>query len=338
MDELEIEEDFDDDREMELLAEEEQELIERKAREEQMKKERESQEEKKSQEKADEVRKRRAEAASKKRISEVISVANDKSYLAARGTSSEASDVEKSAAISENPFIATDIWTESTIYPSTSISSFTYLKEVLSEGIDPVAAKIQIHELLNAFPYSFAESEFSISLVSEVHPCPWKTDNYLLMVGVQINNALEEQFVNPVIEMSFDPESVKEFRLLGYENLAKEATESSDRYLNPGYSSAFLVEIKLHPEFTGEKLGVMKFLSVQNDVDIMQNISLSKNEPISDDFLLASCIGEMGLFFRDSKYMGTSNIENVLVRMQKLKDAYDDLDEIYTLLELRYSK
>lgn len=66
-------------------------------------------------------------------------------------------------------------------------ASYAYLRRNINYGMAPEVDMIRIEEMLNYFSYDYEEPSGNkpFAIHSEIGPCPWNSENYLLMVGIQ---------------------------------------------------------------------------------------------------------------------------------------------------------
>lgn len=69
-------------------------------------------------------------------------------------------------------------------------ASYANLRRNINYGIIPEADMVRIEEMLNYFSYDYEEpsKDKPFSINTEIGPCPWDTNHYLLMVGLQGKN------------------------------------------------------------------------------------------------------------------------------------------------------
>ena len=97
---------------------------------------------------------------------------------------------ESYAVIDENGFLSVKKHPLSTFSADVDTASYSNLRRMIYDGyslerIDPNAVRIE--EMLNYFSYDYETPDegepFSVN--SQIAPCPWNEDNYLLMLGLQ---------------------------------------------------------------------------------------------------------------------------------------------------------
>jgi Ca-activated chloride channel family protein len=94
---------------------------------------------------------------------------------------------EQYQEIDENPFIAVSASPRSTFSIDVDRASYANLRRFLTEGTAPPRDAVRIEELVNYFPYDYAEpdGEAPLALAAEVGPAPWRTQHRLVRIGLQ---------------------------------------------------------------------------------------------------------------------------------------------------------
>jgi Ca-activated chloride channel family protein len=99
----------------------------------------------------------------------------------------EPSDREQYGEIEENPFIAVSASPRSTFSIDVDRASYSNVRRFLAEGKAPPRDAVRIEELVNYFPYDYAEPDGSapLALAAEVGQAPWRTQHRLVRIGLQ---------------------------------------------------------------------------------------------------------------------------------------------------------
>jgi Ca-activated chloride channel family protein len=99
----------------------------------------------------------------------------------------EPGNTEAYARIEENRFLAALTNPLSTFSIDVDAASYSNVRRFLSSGQLPPADAVRLEELVNYFPYHYAEPQGSdpFAMVTEVGPCPWATDHRLVRIGLQ---------------------------------------------------------------------------------------------------------------------------------------------------------
>ena len=96
-------------------------------------------------------------------------------------------DREQYDKIDENPFIAVAAYPRSTFSIDVDRASYANVRRYLTEGKAPPKDAVRIEELVNYFPYDYAEpkDDAPVALNAEVGPAPWRKQHRLVRIGLQ---------------------------------------------------------------------------------------------------------------------------------------------------------
>jgi Ca-activated chloride channel family protein len=99
----------------------------------------------------------------------------------------EPSNREQYDKIDENPFIAVSAHPRSTFSIDVDRASYANVRRYVMEGKAPPKDAVRIEELVNYFPYDYAEpkDDAPVALNAEVGPAPWRTQHRLVRIGLQ---------------------------------------------------------------------------------------------------------------------------------------------------------
>jgi len=90
--------------------------------------------------------------------------------------------------IVENPFVAVSVDPLSTFSIDVDRASYSNVRRfIMQDGQLPPVDAVQIEELVNYFPYSYAEpdGDAPLAIHAEVGPTPWKPQHRLVRIGLQ---------------------------------------------------------------------------------------------------------------------------------------------------------
>lgn len=89
--------------------------------------------------------------------------------------------------IDENPFIAVSAHPLSTFSSDVDRASYSNVRRFISEGQLPPRDAVRIEELVNYFPYSYAEPDGNdpVAIHTEVAAAPWNRRHQLVRIGIQ---------------------------------------------------------------------------------------------------------------------------------------------------------
>jgi Ca-activated chloride channel family protein len=96
-------------------------------------------------------------------------------------------DREQYDKIDENPFLAVSAHPLSTFSVDVDRASYSNVRRFIMQGQRPPKDAVRIEELVNYFPYSYAEpdSDDPVAINAEVAPAPWKPAHRLVRIGLQ---------------------------------------------------------------------------------------------------------------------------------------------------------
>jgi Ca-activated chloride channel family protein len=108
---------------------------------------------------------------------------DDESWRARR----EPWNTEEYGRINENPFLAVSAHPLSTFSIDVDRASYSNVRRMLLEGQAPPKDAVRIEELINYFPYGYAEprDDDPVAIHTEIAPAPWKPAHRLLRIGLQ---------------------------------------------------------------------------------------------------------------------------------------------------------
>lgn len=140
------------------------------------------------------------------------------------------------------------------------------------------------------------------------------------------------------IQIAFNKEIVDEYKVIGYENRqlanadfdndAKDAGE-----IGAGHIVTVIYEIKpkynKHSEMQAEIASLkFRYKSELGRKSVKDNLRIENNEiniaEINSNFKWAICVAEFGLLLRNSAYKGVTNYDQLLSRIDKIKEVYTD--------------
>jgi Ca-activated chloride channel homolog len=99
----------------------------------------------------------------------------------------EPGNTENYNAINENRFLTALTTPVSTFSIDVDAASYSNVRRFLSQGTLPPADAVRLEELVNYFPYRYADrtGRHPFAVSTEVGPCPWAPDHRLVRIGLQ---------------------------------------------------------------------------------------------------------------------------------------------------------
>jgi Ca-activated chloride channel family protein len=96
-------------------------------------------------------------------------------------------NTEEYGRINENPFLAVSAHPLSTFSIDVDRASYSNVRRMLLEGQAPPKDAVRIEELVNYFPYGYAEprDDDPVAIHTEIAQAPWKPAHRLLRIGLQ---------------------------------------------------------------------------------------------------------------------------------------------------------
>lgn len=96
-------------------------------------------------------------------------------------------NTESYASVSENGYKQVSDEPLSTFSVDVDRASYTNVRRYLNQGMLPPEGSVRVEEMINYFNYDYEspEGEHPFSVGSELAPCPWNNNHYLLKVGLK---------------------------------------------------------------------------------------------------------------------------------------------------------
>jgi Ca-activated chloride channel homolog len=96
-------------------------------------------------------------------------------------------DTEAYDAVQETPFLSVKDAPLSTFSIDVDTASYSNVRRFLNQGQLPPSGAVRIEELINYFPYAYAEptGDVPLSVTTELSDAPWNPEHRLLHVGLQ---------------------------------------------------------------------------------------------------------------------------------------------------------
>jgi Ca-activated chloride channel homolog len=99
----------------------------------------------------------------------------------------EPGNTENYNTVNENRFLTALTTSVSTFSIDVDAASYSNVRRFLSQGTLPPADAVRLEELVNYFPYRYADrtGRHPFAVSTEVGPCPWAPDHRLVRIGLQ---------------------------------------------------------------------------------------------------------------------------------------------------------
>ena len=151
-------------------------------------------------------------------------------------------------------------------------------------------------------------------------------------------------------KVTFNPEVVESYRLIGYENktitqedFENEEADAGD--LGSGHQTLVTYEVVLKEHVTDDILNVFSLQINYKDPQTNESKTFTYtateadfSEKVSDDHKFVLCLVEFSLILRDSVYRGTADYQNLLHRLVRLNSLQDELKfEFYELVNIAFN-
>ncbi len=138
------------------------------------------------------------------------------------------------------------------------------------------------------------------------------------------------------IQVSFSPELVAVYRLIGYETKMMTEEEFEDENkdageIGAGHTVTAVYEIKLKEGAQGNFANVeLRYKDPSSDENKSKELACDTDmtHDLTEDVAFIGCVTEFGLILRDSAYKGSANFENLIARLEALPSVNgEDADE-----------
>ena len=216
--------------------------------------------------------------------------------------------------------------------PGFDREGYARIARTIETGGRPPAGEVRIEDLLNHFPYDYAEPSNDVPVAAdlEVASAPWNPAHRLVRIGLRARGepatggSVPADVVarNTRVQVEFNPARVASYRLLGYESRlpVPDGTEAAD--LTAGQTVTALYEIVPVTALSGAEVsGNLLTLTVgyrlpQETADRRLDLALVDQAAdfasASADFRFAAAVAGFGLVLQDSPYKGSATYDDVV--------------------------
>ena len=102
---------------------------------------------------------------------------------------------DKYSSSSSNVFRMTTEKPLSTVSIDVDTASYSNVRRYLKDGLRPPVDAVRVEDFINYFKYNYPEPESGeiFSMTAECAPCPWNTDNKLLLIGLKGREMIKDK-------------------------------------------------------------------------------------------------------------------------------------------------
>ena len=227
-------------------------------------------------------------------------------------------------ALQKEPILVSD-YPEAAFPLIVEDSSYTSIKNSIEEGYLPPAEAVRTEELVNRFIYEeplVQKQDSPFLFYTETGPSPFDQDKRLGLIRVGTKQTGASDVKAYVL---FNPETVRSYRLIGYENSMPGKEELNNGIKNgeeigPGLDVIVLLEFE-PKEFDKAASSVGHFFTVRisyknpgesrgNLIEIP--VSASFRVPNSSDFGFASAVAMFGDYLKDPGGKGRDSVSRII--------------------------
>lgn len=219
----------------------------------------------------------------------------------------------------ENAYLATSESPNTTVPVMAGRTSFAWVERFLRErGQLPPRDAVRLEELVNYPDYQEnAEAQVGgVALTSELVPCPWNEDCFLLGLLLQRQPGSAEK-EKVAVQLNIDEDRVAQYRLLGFAQPDGEVVAGADAShpLAAGNSTYVFYEIRPGTQpFDEIPLGQVALkVSTEIGAPVYRNLDIpsvpNRWLDSSNSFRTAATVAAYALCLRDSPYKGNLSFE-----------------------------
>ncbi len=249
-------------------------------------------------------------------------------------------------ALSEVPFMATKDEVYSTFSMNVSSTGYTTVKQMIEKGQNIPYDAVVIEEMINHFDFEYdtPNDDEAVAIQTEVATSPWNTKTKLVRVGLKAKELPQTDVPaynytvakDAKIEVTFNPDLVKSYRLIGYGNnlLVNEnykGGKDTSEEINSGHTATALYEIVQEPSkinASGNLLTVN--LEYKNPGErTKQQVSVVAPNIVKDasvDFKFAAAVAFFGMQLQKSKHVEGTTKNEVIALANEGKGNDNDGD------------
>ena len=253
--------------------------------------------------------------------------------------------------IAENPIEFTNVKPTSHFGLCPQDASWqTFHRAITKSGSLPSPQSVRVEQFVNHFRYSLPQpgaDDGAISVSVQIGRHPWAPGMLLAKIGLraQPGEAGKTAARNALAEITFNPEQIKAYRLIGYEKLLTAGESSSSQSVQPTDVAANSEVVVLYELALSDSSGASPALSAEATpplwfsievlyIDVQTETACSKtfkthaqSDSILDqtdldpDFQFAAAVALFAQILQKSDYLGTGTFDTVVLL---LKDSVGD--------------
>lgn len=248
--------------------------------------------------------------------------------------------------------------------PTTSYAS---LRDSLQNGRLPAPDAVRVEEMLNYFSYGYSGPRDGSALAAsvEVAAAPWNPEHRLVRIGVKGRDVLPTSGSSVAVakdvrlQVEFNPDQAKSYRLIGYENAAPKPQEVASSHVSGSEVDAGTAVTALYevvPRSPGDSSTIegdplrydsdakhlatddprsrellnLKILYTIPTVEVTRKIELPVIDKgagfsvASKDFKFAAAVAGFGMLLKESPHKGSATYDKILSWAQEGQDTKED--------------
>lgn len=256
--------------------------------------------------------------------------------------------------IAENPVEYTSDKPKSCFEINSQDASWHAFRRAVTESNSlPSPQSVRVEQFVNHFRYSLPQpgpDDGAISVSVQVGRHPWAPGMVLAKIGLRAQSGETGKIVakNALAEVSFNPELIKAYRLIGYEKLLSTGDLTSSQPIQPSDISANSEVVVLYELALANPSGAnwsesavdnlplwfsvnVEYTDVQTDAPFRntfytdpQSDSVLNQTALDPDFKFAAAVALFAQILQKSNYLGTGSFDTV---SQLLKDSVGDEEQ-----------
>jgi hypothetical protein len=196
-------------------------------------------------------------------------------------------------------------------------SSFRDVREALLLGQLPSRKSVRIEGLINAFSYQMPEPAGDADFAGqiEIGACPWRPDCRLARIAIKARAGATVVAEDATTQVTFNPEVVKSYRLLGYED-TRSGQDTGEQIVG-GHAVTALYEVVPNPSANSSvellTLSVHYHRPGSTEQEVIQFEGRRGDDAnVSADFRFAAAVAEFAMALHESPDRGGATLDSVI--------------------------